>query len=64
MHVLILSHSPPSQSIGEKDASVFVNPEQPLIANTKVSQEDIDRQEAKVMAIRKRLAEALASLEK
>ena len=44
------------------DPAVYLAPDQPLIHATKVSQDDIDKQEARVIATRKKLAEALASL--
>ncbi len=46
----------------EKDPSVYLTPDQPLIFSTKISQADVDRQEAKVLETRKRLAEAIAAL--
>lgn len=52
----------PLQVLNEKDPSVYLNPDQPLIQATKVTQSDVDRQEAKVMETRKQLAEALAAL--
>ena len=50
------------QGITDKDASVYLNPEQPLIRQTRVTQEDVDKQEAVVRATRKSLAEAMAKL--
>ncbi len=50
------------QSITDKDASVYLNPEQPLIRQTKVTQDDVDRQEAVVRATRRSLAEAMAKI--
>jgi len=46
----------------EKDPSVYLTPDQPLVCSTKVSQSDVDRQEARVLETRKKLAEALAAL--
>lgn len=44
------------------DPAVFMNPEQPLIAATVVSQEDIDKQESKVTETRLKLAKAIEAL--
>lgn len=54
------------QAIGktkpDADPALFINPEQPLIASTTISNEDIDRQEARVLEMRKKLSEAIESL--
>ena len=50
------------QKMTEKDPSVYLTPDQPLVCSTKVSQSDVDRQEARVLETRKKLAEALAEL--
>ena len=50
------------QKMTEKDPSVYLTPDQPLVCSTKVSQSDVDRQEARVLETRKKLAEALAAL--
>lgn len=47
---------------GTEDLSVYLNPDQPLVASTNVSQADIDRQEAKVKEIRMKLAQAIEAL--
>ena len=47
----------------EIDATAFCNPDQPLIQATKISQEDVDTQEKRVIETRQRLAEAMAELE-
>ena len=49
-------------ALDDKDVSAFINPEQPLISATNVSQEDVDKQEAKVNATRAKLAKALEAL--
>ena len=46
----------------EKDPSVYLTPDQPLVCSTKVSQSDVNKQEARVLETRKKLAEALAAL--
>ena len=46
----------------EKDPSVYLTPDQPLVCSTKVSQSDVEKQEARVLETRKKLAEALAAL--
>ena len=51
-----------AKNMKEKDACVYLNPEQPLISATKISQDDVDKQESRVLATRKRLAEALATM--
>lgn len=45
-----------------EDISAFILPDQPLISATSVTQEDVDRQEAKVTATRAKLAKALEAL--
>ena len=50
------------QKMTEKDPSVYLTPDQPLVCSTKVSQSDVDKQEARVLETRKKLAEALAAL--
>ena len=59
---LCLSFLTSFQSVADKDAGVFLNPEQPLIRQTRVTQEDVDKQETVVRATRKALADALAKL--
>ena len=44
------------------DPSVYINPDQPLISKTIVSQDDVEKQEAKVNSTRARLAKALEAL--
>ena len=44
------------------DPSVYINPDQPLISKTVVSQDDVDKQEDKVKSTRARLAKALEAL--
>ena len=44
------------------DISAFILPDQPLISETTVTQDDVDRQEAKVSATRAKLAKALEAL--
>ena len=44
------------------DPALFINPEQPLIAATSISNEDIEKQEQKVLEMRKKLAEAIEAL--
>jgi len=44
------------------DPSVYINPDQPLISKTTVSQDDVEKQEAKVNSTRARLAKALEAL--
>jgi len=44
------------------DPSVYINPDQPLISRTVVSQDDVEKQEAKVNSTRARLAKALEAL--
>lgn len=44
------------------DPALFINPEQPLIAATTISNEDIEKQEQKVLEMRKKLAEAIEAL--
>merc|ERR1719206_384220 len=46
-----------------EDISAFILPDQPLIQAASVTQEDVDRQEAKVTATRAKLAKALEALE-
>ena len=46
----------------EKNPEVFCNPDQPLIKATRVSQLDLDKQEARVIETRKRLADAMTAL--
>ena len=41
---------------------MYLNPEQPLISATVVSQDDVDKQEAKVKATRLKLAQAIEAL--
>merc|ERR1719400_2602249 len=43
----------------DADPALFINPEQPLIAATSISNEDIEKQEQKVLEMRKKLAEAI-----
>ena len=50
------------QTKPDADPALFINPEQPLIASTTISNEDIDRQEARVLEMRKKLSEAIESL--
>jgi len=45
-----------------EDISAFILPDQPLIQAASVTQEDVDRQEAKVTATRAKLAKALEAL--
>ena len=47
---------------GNDDLASFLNPDQPLISSTLVSQADIDRQEAIVKETRMKLAEAIEAL--
>ena len=51
------------QHMVDKDPTAYLNPDQPLISLTKVSQDDVDKQEARVIATRKRLADAVKALE-
>nr|CAG4643428.1 EOG090X0BDJ [Ilyocryptus agilis] len=51
-----------SKSALEKNAGVFLNPEQPLVQALVISESDIRKQEERVMAARMRLQEALRSL--
>jgi len=44
------------------DPSVYINPDQPLISKTVVSQDDVEKQEAKVNSTRAQLAKALEAL--
>ena len=44
------------------DPSVYINPDQPLISKTVVSQDDVEKQEDKVKSTRARLAKALEAL--
>jgi len=50
------------QEVIEKNPGVFINPEQPLIADVRVSQDDIVAQEDRVNLARERLAEAIKAL--
>ena len=50
------------QTKPDADPALFINPEQPLIASTTISNEDIDKQEARVLEMRKKLSEAIESL--
>ena len=45
-----------------EDISAFILPDRPLISETTVTQDDVDRQEAKVSATRAKLAKALEAL--
>lgn len=47
---------------GNDDLASFLNPDQPLISSTLVTQADIDRQEAIVKETRMKLAEAIEAL--
>ena len=47
---------------GTEDLAAFLNPEQPLIMSTAVSQSCIDQQEAIVKETRMKLAEAIEAL--
>ena len=49
--------------MSDVDATAFCQPDQPLIAATKVSQDDVDVQEKRVIKTRQRLAEAIQALE-
>ena len=49
--------------MADKDPTAYLNPDQPLISLTKVSQDDVDKQEARVIATRKRLADAVKAME-
>jgi len=44
------------------DPALYINPEQPLIAATEISNEDIEQQEQKVLETRRKLAEAIQAL--
>lgn len=44
------------------DPAVYLAPEQPLIHATKISQDDIEMQEARVVALRKKLAQELSAI--
>merc|ERR1719225_1225844 len=44
------------------DPALFINPEQPLISATEISNEDIEKQEQKVLETRRKLAEAIQAL--
>jgi len=46
----------------DADPALYINPEQPLIASTTISNDDIDKQEARVLEMRKKLSEAIESL--
>jgi hypothetical protein len=46
----------------EKDPSVYLSPDQPLICSTKISHADVEKQELRVIETRKKLAEALSAL--
>jgi len=52
-----------SKSNLEKNPGVFVNPEQPLVQAVAITDEDIKRQEEKVLLARRRLQEAMKELE-
>jgi len=41
---------------------LYINPEQPLIAATSISQDDIEKQEARVLETRMKLAKAIEAL--
>jgi len=51
-----------SRSALEKNAGVFLNPEQPLVQTILISDDDIRRQEERVLSARSKLQEALRSL--
>jgi len=46
----------------DSDPALYINPEQPLIAATSISNDDIEKQEQKVMEMRKKLADAIEAL--
>ena len=46
----------------DADPALYINPEQPLIAATNISQDDIEKQEARVVDTRKKLAQAIEAL--
>jgi methyl-CpG-binding domain protein 2 len=43
----------------DKNPGVYINPDQPLIQAVNIRDDDINKQEEKVLAARKRLEEAL-----
>nr|CAG4646494.1 EOG090X0BDJ [Macrothrix elegans] len=51
-----------SKSALEKNAGVFLNPDQPLVQALVISESDIRKQEERVLSARQRLQEALRSL--
>ena len=53
---------PSFQTKPDADPALYINPEQPLIATTTISNDDIDKQEARVLEMRKKLSEAIESL--
>merc|ERR1712223_263155 len=46
----------------DSDPALYINPEQPLIAATSISQDDIEKQEARVLETRMKLAKAIEAL--
>lgn len=46
----------------DADPALYINPEQPLIAATSISQDDIEKQEARVLETRMKLAKAIEAL--
>lgn len=46
----------------DADPALYINPEQPLIAATTISNEDIEKQENRVLEMRRKLAEAIEAL--
>jgi len=46
----------------DADPALYINPEQPLIEATSITNEDIERQEQKVLEMRRQLAEAIEAL--
>jgi len=46
----------------DADPALYINPEQPLIAATNISQDDIEKQEATVVETRMKLAKAIEAL--
>jgi len=46
----------------DSDPALFINPEQPLVTSTEISNSDIEKQEQKVLDMRRKLAEAIESL--
>ena len=56
IYIFFLQYKP------DADPALYINPEQPLIAATNISQDDIEKQEATVVETRMKLAKAIEAL--